>query len=184
MMRGLMGARTSSNLLGGFMKKERLVVWAGALLATIGVGYLIGNYFPYKTSKVVINELPPNTAWQEGFANVSKLDQWRIENYNNPIVQSDGSKLVITGEGKPAGLFFRSLLNSKQKYQVDIAGSPLDGSINLRVRLNEREPYWVAAPSGAANFVISDTGKVELLIYADGKFSYELSKLTIAASQN
>jgi hypothetical protein len=104
---------------------------------------------------------------------------WQISNYNDAHLETVVTSTTVTGTGKPAGIVYGRVLDPKRRYLVKIEGHPKGGRATLRVRQDAEKPRYMAAPNGSTELVISDTARLELMIYADDAFSYDIEHVSI-----
>jgi hypothetical protein len=104
---------------------------------------------------------------------------WTITPFNNPIIRHRGTDVTISSDGKPAGIFYRRILDPQRKYRVNVLGRSISSIATLRTRTGQAEPQYNVAPDGKMEFVISGAPSLELLIYADNPFEYRVDSVSI-----
>lgn len=114
-------------------------------------------------------------SWKSRFATVD------VDFYNNPVVEDKDGELSISSQSGPAGLFFRKSVLRAATYRVTVSGETGAGSTALRIKFDDTEPIFVGLNSmnGDFSFEFSDVGNVELLIYSDTAYRYDLAALSI-----
>ncbi|MBI5321038.1 hypothetical protein [Bradyrhizobium sp.] len=103
-----------------------------------------------------------------------KLPGWNTARYGEPVASIAHDKIKISGTGRPAGLYFRrDDLDKGRTYRLRISGLRRSGSPMLRLQRRDGSLEYLSAPRGDLELYISDTTRLELLIYGETRFSYQ-----------
>ncbi len=152
------------------------------------IGYIIGQIVPYTTffhsEWLQASQNNPQAALSDLQNDFYHLltNKWETEMYNDPQLKSTNNSLTITGNSTSSGIYFRRSVNEKEKYKLKIVGKTHSTPVSLRLRIDDNEPQWLKAPNGNAIIPISKAKKVEVLIYSDTRFKYEISNFTLSTA--
>ena len=102
--------------------------------------------------------------------------------WQSPIILDKAGVTEIRIETAPAGLFLRENLNSKMRYKLRVKGA--GGPITMRLRIDDKAPEYLAAPSGTTDRPITGASRLELLFYSDKPASYRLESAEIKECPN
>jgi hypothetical protein len=109
----------------------------------------------------------------------SQADEWTQNSYQRPMISKVNGATIIDGQNPPSGLGFTHFLQIANTYAITVAGHNISGHATLRLTSGHNAPSYLNAPDGTATYSISNAGTVEILIYADSPFRYELDELSL-----
>jgi hypothetical protein len=113
----------------------------------------------------------------------TRFSDWTSDYYAHGALRAASQGLVIGASRPPGGLYFHHALDPAQRYVLALLGNRLSGSANLRVRADSGEYTWFGVPEGEAAYLTPPGARdLEVLIYADTPFQYNLSKLVVLAA--
>ena len=111
------------------------------------------------------------------------ISDWSIKTYKEAKIEGDAST-SITIKSQAGGLYFTSSAPTKKANCIQITGQHLQGTATLRMRINDNPPTYLQAPEGSVELSIPTHNTLELMIYADSPFSYQLDELTLASCKD
>ena len=123
---------------------------------------ILGGGFLYKH----IN--PPSTS----------IPNWQISPYKEVKVESHELPLKISSLA--GGLFFNYLQPIEEGSCLQIEGHRVNSIATLRLKYGDDDPIYMQAPEGALELGLSPASSIEVMIYGDSAFGYELDELTIS----
>ncbi|MFN2470686.1 MAG: hypothetical protein ABR583_06800 [Gaiellaceae bacterium] len=90
---------------------------------------------------------------------------------------ADGT-LIDSGEG-PGGLWYSADLDPAKTYRVTVHGAPRATPFVWRHSVDDHSPVWEAAPTGIAVLRVTDTARLDMLIYRDSPGTYLVRAVTV-----
>lgn len=105
---------------------------------------------------------------------------WQLSAYNDPTIEARDNAVRICGSGKPAGLYFRQMVDPSKTYALTVEGHPIISPVTFRLKFDNNVPQWLPAPIGSKRYIVSNIRLLEVLIYADSRFAYNLTAMTLA----
>jgi hypothetical protein len=97
--------------------------------------------------------------------------------WQNPVIVENGTATRIDVGDAPSGLSLRRRLDPAQRYELKVSGS--GGPFTMRLTRDGQAPEYLAAPVSETRKIITGTGDIELLFYADKKASYSLDAISL-----
>ena len=79
----------------------------------------------------------------------------------------------------PGGVIFRRSVDPDKAYRLTIDGQPIAGHTTARLTMGKAGPEWFPAPTGQQFVNLSATRTLELVVYSDTPYSYNLRSLTL-----
>lgn len=119
-----------------------------------------------------------NIASVEGFFRGKHLTG--VKPYQEPSISVNEGSVTISGGGqRPAGVYLYYDLDPINTYQLLISGKSLKGLTTLRIRKDGGEPKWTRLVDGDEKIIVYKTSRLEVLVYADNAFSYQIRSIRI-----
>lgn len=106
---------------------------------------------------------------------------WKVEPYGAIEWTSTAGGMALASPGSAGGLFFRRDIAPDETYRLRIAGKARSGSTTIRLTIGQSDPKWFPAPDGGRRLVVSGGASIEVVVYGDAAFSYQLETLAIDA---
>jgi hypothetical protein len=108
---------------------------------------------------------------------------WGIENFYTPLLKVSRQNVRIFGEDGTSGVLFRRHVAAPSEFKLSVLGANSRNQVNLRITRDRGRSEWYDAPDGLREFTFQIESEIEVLIYADQTFEYELNKLELIASE-
>jgi hypothetical protein len=103
---------------------------------------------------------------------------WQNELYGSSSASEQGNEARIKALSRSAGIYLRRAIDPKQRYRLRISGE--GHAFRMRLKEDGSEPAYFEAPaSGAAEYTIEGTSRLELLLYSDEPSDYRLTGLLL-----
>ena len=112
-------------------------------------------------------------------APMAKAATFTTSNYGSPSITNDANGTLIGVPNPPAGLYYKSTLDPSRNYRVTLTGQTIDTTFSFRLRRDTGSYAYRPAPNGTESFVISNTTKLELLLYSSHVGNYRVRSIDI-----
>lgn len=118
-------------------------------------------------------------------ARAQQIGAWSIAPYGEarPTLGPEGIDLRVAAP-PAAGLVLKTAVEPKQRYELLLRGHKISGAPSLRVRLDDEEPEYLAAPDGTAKVIVGGWRMLEVMIYGETAFEYRLRDIALKPCVN
>ncbi|MDH1109241.1 acyltransferase [Pseudomonas otitidis] len=107
-----------------------------------------------------------------------------VQPYQSPVLRLLRGSLEISSETAPAGLGLVVDASQEGTRKLELTGHQLgDQAVSGRLTIDDQPSTYFRMPDGPLSVTVAPGSRVELLIYADQQFSYQLEKFSLAACE-
>lgn len=108
-----------------------------------------------------------------------------VQPYQTPALALARGNLRISSETPPAGLGLVVEASQQGVRKLELLGRQLgDRTVSGRLTIDDQPSTYFRMPDGPLSVTVAPGARVELLIYADQQFSYQLEKFSLTACED